>query len=156
MKRKPLRSPSGFQEARLRQNRLLSIVCTGLAVAGLLTIRGASGQSRLPQVRSGLQPEKRTISLPVRPRGLMNADHHVPSRPENLVWGWFPLDGKPVVTVKSGETVRIDTISHQGATQDEDPVSFLGKLGVKPEEILRMRAISGLREAVARAIRAGT
>jgi acetamidase/formamidase len=65
-----------------------------------------------------------------------NADHMLPSRPENVTWGWIPIDARPALTVKSGETVRIDTISHHGSTQDEDPVTFLPKFGVKPEEIL--------------------
>lgn len=67
----------------------------------------------------------------------MKADHYLPSKPENVVWGWFPIGAPPVLTVKSGETVRIDTISHQGATQNEDPLTFLGALGVKPGEILQ-------------------
>jgi acetamidase/formamidase len=33
--------------------------------------------------------------------------------------------------------VRVDTLSHRGTTQQEDPVKFLGVLGVKPEEILQ-------------------
>jgi acetamidase/formamidase len=33
--------------------------------------------------------------------------------------------------------VRIDTISHHGSTQAEDPVAFLGSFGVKPDEILQ-------------------
>lgn len=70
-------------------------------------------------------------------QGRMNADHYLPAKPENVTWGWIPIDAKPAVTVKSGETVRIDTINHQGATQAEDPVTFLGKLGVKPEEVLQ-------------------
>jgi hypothetical protein len=44
-------------------------------------------------------------------------DHVVRSRPENLSWGWFPLDARPVLTVTSGQTVRIDTLSHAGSTQ---------------------------------------
>jgi acetamidase/formamidase len=67
----------------------------------------------------------------------MNADHYLPAKPENVTWGWIPTDAKPLVTVRSGETVRIDTISHHGATQAEDPVTFLGALGIKPEEILQ-------------------
>jgi acetamidase/formamidase len=67
----------------------------------------------------------------------MAADHYVPARPENVTWGWFPLDKPPVVTVRPGQTVRLDTISHHGATQAEDPVTFLGAMGVKPEEILQ-------------------
>ena len=67
----------------------------------------------------------------------LNVDHYLPSRPENVTWGWFPVDARPALTVRSGETVRIDTLSHQGSTQDEDPVTFLGGLGVKPDEILK-------------------
>jgi len=67
----------------------------------------------------------------------MAADHHVQAKPENVTWGWIPLDKAPVVTIRAGQTVRIDTISHHGATQAEDPVTFLGALGVQPEEILQ-------------------
>jgi len=64
-------------------------------------------------------------------------DHHVPSTPENVVWGWFPVDREPVLTVQSGDTVRIDTLSHAGATQAEDPERYLGQFGVAPEEVLQ-------------------
>ena len=64
------------------------------------------------------------------------ADHFVPSRPETVSWGWFPLDKPPVLTIDSGDTVRIDTLSHAGATQDEHPDASLGVLGVTPDEIL--------------------
>jgi acetamidase/formamidase len=64
------------------------------------------------------------------------ADHYVPSRPENIVWGWYPLDASPVVTVTSGQTVRIDTLAGQGTTQDEEPVAYLVSLGGKAEEVL--------------------
>ena len=64
-------------------------------------------------------------------------DHHVPSTPENVVWGWFPIDREPVLTVRSGDTVRVDTLSHAGATQAEDPERYLGQFGVAPEEVLQ-------------------
>ena len=64
-------------------------------------------------------------------------DHHVPSTPGNVVWGWFPIDREPVLTVQSGDTVRIDTLSHAGATQAEDPERYLGQFGVAPEEVLQ-------------------
>jgi len=60
----------------------------------------------------------------------------VPTRPETLSWGWFPLDKAPVLTIASGDTVRIHTLSHAGATQDEHPEASLGDLGVEPHEIL--------------------
>jgi acetamidase/formamidase len=64
------------------------------------------------------------------------ADHYVPSRPETLSWGWFPLDKPPVVTIASGDTVRVDTLSHAGSTQREHPATLLRGLGVAPEDIL--------------------
>ena len=67
----------------------------------------------------------------------IRADHVLPSRPENLTWGWIPIDAKPVLTIKSGQTVRIDTLSHHGSTQDEEPVAFLAKYGIKADEVLQ-------------------
>ena len=63
-------------------------------------------------------------------------EHFVPSRPETVSWGWFPLDKPPVLAIDSGDTVRIDTLSHAGATQNEHPDLSLGLLGVTPDEIL--------------------
>ena len=68
---------------------------------------------------------------------IVPSDHHLRARPENLSWGWIPTDKAAVLTIQSGDTVRIDTISHHGSTQDEDPVSYLGGFGVRPEEILQ-------------------
>ena len=65
------------------------------------------------------------------------ADHFVPSTPENVAWGWFPIDKEPVLRVQPGETVRINTLTHAGATQNEEPVAYLTGLGVPREEILQ-------------------
>jgi acetamidase/formamidase len=64
-------------------------------------------------------------------------DFFVPSRPETVTWGWFPIDARPVLTIRPGQTVRIDTLSHAGATQDEHPATFFEPYGVKREEILQ-------------------
>ena len=63
-------------------------------------------------------------------------EHVVPSRPETVSWGWFPLDKPPVLTIASGDTVRIDTLSHAGATQNAHPEVSLGELGIEPDQIL--------------------
>jgi acetamidase/formamidase len=62
---------------------------------------------------------------------------YVHSTPENVVLGVFPIDRQPVAKVASGAVVRVDTLSQRGATQQEDPVTFLGKYGVKPDEVLQ-------------------
>ena len=64
-------------------------------------------------------------------------DHVVRSTPENVVWGWYPIDREPVLTVQSGDTVRIDTLSHAGTTQAEEPVEYLGGFGASPDEVLQ-------------------
>ena len=69
------------------------------------------------------------------PAAPLEADHFVPSSPENVSWGWFPIDKEPVLRVRPGETVRMDTLTHSGAVQDEEPVAWLAALGVPPEEI---------------------
>lgn len=71
-------------------------------------------------------------SVPPAP---LAADHFAPSTPDNLSWGWFPIDKEPVLRVRPGETVRMDTLTHSGAVQDEEPVAWLTALGVPEEEI---------------------
>ncbi len=65
------------------------------------------------------------------------ADHFVPSTPANVSWGWFPIDKEPVLRVQPGETVRINTLTHAGASQGEEPVAYLTGLGLPRDEILQ-------------------
>jgi acetamidase/formamidase len=65
------------------------------------------------------------------------SDHHLQSTPGNLHWGGFPIGWKPGVTMRSGETVRVDALSQQGFTNPGvDPRDYFGAFGVPPEEIL--------------------
>ena len=64
-------------------------------------------------------------------------DHTVRSTPDTVVWGYFAADIPPVLRIKSGQTVRIDTVSHGGVNLPEDPVEFFAKHGVAREEILQ-------------------
>ncbi len=102
------------------------------------------------QIRPGLAALGCTLALACAPpanertdgatdgatNGEIEADHFLASRPETLNWGWFPIDKEPVLRIASGETVRVQTLTHVGATQNEDPVEFLTGLGVPREEIL--------------------
>jgi acetamidase/formamidase len=64
-------------------------------------------------------------------------DVTVLSSPENLTWGDYPADKPPVARVRSGQVVRINTITHAGATQDMEPVSFMAQDGIPRTEILQ-------------------
>ena len=59
----------------------------------------------------------------------------VPSTPATVVRGYIAADTPPVAHVKSGQTVKIDTISHGGLT--DDPVAFFGAAGIPPGQVLK-------------------
>jgi acetamidase/formamidase len=59
------------------------------------------------------------------------------SRPETVIWGYFSARVAPALRIKSGTTVRIDTMSHQGLLTRDDPVTFFGAAGIRPDEVLQ-------------------
>jgi acetamidase/formamidase len=61
-------------------------------------------------------------------------DYVLRSTVENVKRGFISADTAPVLKIKSGQIVRIDTISHGGVS--EDPVAFFGQAGIKPDEVL--------------------
>src|SRR5205085_10057178 len=49
----------------------------------------------------------------------------------------LPISGRaPVLTLKPGQTVRIDTVSHQGLINGMHPVKFFGDAGIPAKEVL--------------------
>jgi acetamidase/formamidase len=59
------------------------------------------------------------------------AEHHVlPATPDNVQWGWYDIHEKPRLTIHSGDTVSIETLSHA-----------LGQIkpGVDMDEIVKLR-----------------
>ena len=58
------------------------------------------------------------------------------STPGTVSWGWIAADREPVARVKSGQIVRIDTVTHQGLNTDRDPVALFGAAGIAPGEVL--------------------
>jgi acetamidase/formamidase len=85
----------------------------------------------LAGVAAGPAAAQTTVPLKATP------DHTVRSTPDTVVWGYFAADIPPVLRIKSGQTVRIDTISHHGVNVPEGPVEFFGKAGIKREDVLQ-------------------
>lgn len=63
-------------------------------------------------------------------------DHHLKATPENLHWGGFPIDWEPALSIRSGQTVRVDMLSHQGATQSTHPTEYFAAFGAGPDAVL--------------------
>src|SRR5436853_2436851 len=59
------------------------------------------------------------------------------STPDTVVWGYFAADIAPALRIKSGQTVRIDTVSHSGVNTPDDPVTYFGRAGIPVSEVLK-------------------
>jgi acetamidase/formamidase len=59
------------------------------------------------------------------------------STPGTVSWGYIAADLPPVLRVQSGQTVRIDTVSHQGINTKQDPVTYFGAAGIPPAQVLQ-------------------
>src|SRR5262245_29586914 len=59
------------------------------------------------------------------------------STPETVIWGYITADVPAALTIKSGQTVKIDTVSHQGLLTKDEPVKFFGNAGIPPDQVLQ-------------------
>ncbi|SHN15935.1 Acetamidase/formamidase [Duganella sacchari] len=57
------------------------------------------------------------------------ADYNLPARPDTVAWGYYSGQSKPVLTVHSGDTVRMQALSTCGSPER------LMAAGIKPEDI---------------------
>ncbi|HSY08856.1 MAG TPA: acetamidase/formamidase family protein [Steroidobacteraceae bacterium] len=76
----------------------------------------------LSQEKSGPAAKSRTLRA--------SRHYSLPATPANVQWGWYDPNEKPKLTIHSGDTVSIETISHS-----------LGQIkpGVGMDEIVRLR-----------------
>lgn len=73
--------------------------------------------------------------------GIVEGQYYLGTAYENITWGCLPnKDSKPVMTVPSGATVTIDTLSHEGVLEDQgkDPVKYFMSKGVPENQILNI------------------
>jgi acetamidase/formamidase len=66
---------------------------------------------------------------------LSKVDAVLAANPGTVVWGSIPADRAPVLRVRSGDTVRIDTVSHGGLMR-QDPVTHFAAAGIAADEVL--------------------
>ncbi len=114
----------GFVQAALATGAILA---AGVATAGPAAATPAH-RPRLPgQI---LQPD----------RGPIDGDVYLRSQPDQVLWGYLPrTTDTPVARVRSGRTITIDTVSHEGLLEDQgrDPVAWFGSKGVRREDVLQ-------------------
>lgn len=111
----------------LRAATAVSAAGAGAVVLGSGTAAAAEGG--IPVPTKPLQPGT----------GRIDGDHYLPSTPDAVRWGYVPAIGStPSLRIRSGETVTIDTVSHEGILEDQgrDPVAYFGGEGVSESGVL--------------------
>jgi acetamidase/formamidase len=84
--------------------------------------------------------------------GPIPGEHYLPVTTRHVRWGRLPARGyEPVLSVASGDTVTVDTLSHEGLLEDQgrDPDAFFERFGVGSTGVLpdaRDVAAHGARE----------
>jgi acetamidase/formamidase len=109
--------------------RAAAAVTAATAGATLLGATPAMAATPSSVPDSPLQPDS----------GPIDGDHYLPSTPDAVRWGYVPAIGAtPSLRIASGETVTIDTVSHEGILEDQgrDPVAYFGRHDVAEEGVL--------------------
>ncbi|NYI04122.1 acetamidase/formamidase family protein [Allostreptomyces psammosilenae] len=71
--------------------------------------------------------------------GPIHGQHYLSSLPEQVRWGYVPSVGSdPVLRIRSGQTVTVDSVSHEGLLEDQgrDPRAWFGRQGVPASQVL--------------------
>jgi acetamidase/formamidase len=71
--------------------------------------------------------------------GPVHGQHYLPSLVDQVRWGYVPSIGsEPVLRMRSGATVTVDTVSHEGILEDQgrDPVAYFASHGVSAGQVL--------------------
>ncbi|MGX1668048.1 acetamidase/formamidase family protein [Streptomyces sp. NPDC055400] len=122
--------------SRLGRRGLLRIAA-GLGAAGGTVAAGAHSAAAAPDGPA-------TVSRPQRilqpGKGPIDGQHYLRATPDTVRWGYVPArDADPVLRIRSGETVTVDALSHEGLLEDQgrDPVAWFGEHGVGRDQVLR-------------------
>jgi acetamidase/formamidase len=67
---------------------------------------------------------------------LVQVDATLRSTPETVLWGYIAANLPPALTIKSGDIVEVEALSHQGLTTSQDPEKFFAAHGIPTNEVL--------------------
>jgi acetamidase/formamidase len=71
--------------------------------------------------------------------GARPGSHYLAATPDNVLWGRLPCEAdSPRIAVRSGDTVTVDTLSHEGILEDQgrDPRGFFAPYDVAASAVL--------------------
>jgi len=111
------------------------------AGAGALTAAASlAGQGRAVAATSG-GPRVEYPGQILQPgRGPVHGRHYLRADADEVRWGYVPaLGSDPVLRMRSGETLTVDTVSHEGLLEDQgrDPLAYFRSQGVPADRVLK-------------------
>lgn len=115
--------------------RAVAAVGAGAGVVGVAACSSGSSSSSPGNTTVGANF---TILQPGE--GEPTGDHYLQSVPDQVLWGYVPtVHAAPALRMRSGQTVTIDAVSHEGILEDQgrNPVEYFGAQGVSEADVLQ-------------------
>jgi acetamidase/formamidase len=109
------------------------------AVAAVGAVSLTAGNAHAHGGAAAANVSKAPVKVLQPHQGAIPGDVYVPSNPDEVLWGYVPtVHAAPVATVRSGQTVTIDALSHEGILEDQgrDPLTYFGGHGVGADGVL--------------------
>lgn len=121
-----------------RRELLRAAAAVGAAGAVAPMLGGVAAQAK-PKL-SPVAPPTGSAQQILQPGvGPIDGKHYLRSLPDQVRWGYVPSVGsEPVLRMRSGESITIDTVSHEGILEDQgrDPVRYFDGHGVDRAGVL--------------------
>ncbi|KKK40101.1 acetamidase [Mesobacillus campisalis] len=111
----------------------------GLVSAGAATLLSATFAFSQDTIGAKKQKEEPFNILQSTSAERAEGKYYLPTSLDTIRWGHLPnRDSKPVMSVPSGSTITVDTLSHEGILEDQgrNPVEYFAKHGVSEDQIL--------------------
>ncbi len=118
--------------------RAVAALGAGVGVAGVASGCAHSNASPAGSSSSAL-PFADGIPILQPGSGNVSGDHYLSSDPSDVMWGYVPnIHTREVMRMKSGQTVTIDALSHEGILEDQgrNPLGYFGSKGVSEKDVL--------------------
>lgn len=118
-----------------------TLTATTACTAAQPAATGATeGSTAAASVSAGGPPSAASFGEILQPgKGEIQGDAYLASTPDEVLWGYVPtVHATPALSIRSGQTVTIDALSHEGILEDQgrNPLEYFGALGVPEGSIL--------------------
>lgn len=70
----------------------------------------------------------------------VEGQYYLPTSLDTMQWGHLPnRDSKPIMSIPSGSTITVDTLSHEGILEDQgrNPVEYFSQHGISEDQVLK-------------------